>query len=450
MAPIEPRVLRGFRDYLPGAMIARQKMLVRIEATFQRFGFVPLMTPALEYLDLLRGKYGDEGESLLYSFKDHGERDVALRYDLTVPLARVVAQYGEITMPFRRYQIAPVWRAERPARGRFREFVQCDGDIVGSEDIFADAEILQLSCQLLDDLRVNNYRIRVNNRKVLSGLMQKIGVAAGESETGVLRTIDKLPKIGREKTEEILEKENGLSSRQVAGIFELLTIGGDAAEVIRRLEGFFDASSPGSRGVQELTRLLDIVDALGLQRAVEIDLSIARGLNYYTGTIYEAFLEDLPGYGAIMAGGRYDELIGVFKGQDIPAVGISLGIDRLLEGLVELGVLEKERGVAKVLVTVFDDSSGAQAARIAQSLRRAGVACELYPGVVKIKKQFRHAERSGMRWVVVIGPDELARKKVTVKDLDSGEQEEVDEVELPAYIDSRLGLSATRNSGDST
>lgn len=438
MARIEPRVLKGFRDYLPPTMIPRQKMLETIEGTFQRFGFAPLMTPALEYLEILEGKYGEEGESLLYGFQDHGGRQIALRYDLTVPLARVVAQYGEIQQPFRRYQIAPVWRAEKPARGRFREFVQCDADIVGSGDMTADGEILQLACALLDDLHVENYRIQVNHRKLLSGLMRRVGVEEGGRERGVLRAIDKLPKIGREKTEKLLGND-GLSPEQISGVFEFLALEGPAREVLDRATGFFDEGSVGRQGVSELERLFSIVEALGLTASVRLDLSIARGLNYYTGTIYETFLGDLPGFGSIMAGGRYDGLIGAFKGEDLPAVGISLGIDRLLEGLVELGLLREERSVAKVLVPVFDEATGPQAARVAQLLRRGGIACELYPGPVRMGKQFRHAERQGMRWVAVVGPDELARGKVSVKDLESGEQEEVDEERVVDYLTSRGG-----------
>lgn len=442
MAKIRPRVLKGFRDYLPSMMIPRQRMLADIERVFQRFGFVPLMTPALEYLDILTGKYGEEGESLLYQFRDQGERDVALRYDLTVPLARVVAQHGEITFPFRRYQIAPVWRAEKPARGRFREFVQCDGDIVGSADMVADGEILQLACALLDELRVESYAVRLSNRKVLSGMMRRVGVDDGPAEMGVLRTIDKLLKIGQEATEKLLRDENGLSVEQVRGIFELLTAGGEPREIVDRLESTFDDGSVGHLGARELREILELVSAMGLAERVVVDVSIARGLNYYTGTIYETFLTDLEGFGAVMAGGRYDGLVGVFKGQDVPSVGISLGIDRLLQGLVELGLLEAARSVSRVLVTVFSDQSAPDSCRIARTLRGEGIGCELYPGRVKIGKQFRHAERSGMRWVLVAGPDELAASSVNVKDLDSGHQETVAESELAAYLRERIDAEA--------
>jgi histidyl-tRNA synthetase len=461
MAKVEPRVLRGFRDYLPSKMIPRQEMLGTIETTFQRFGFVPLMTPALEYLDILTGKYGEEGESLLYRFRDHGERDVALRYDLTVPLARVVAQYPEITLPFRRYQIAPVWRAEKPARGRFREFVQCDGDIVGSRDMVADAELVALACELLESLKVESFVVRINNRKILSGLMRRIGVVDPAAEAGVLRTIDKLPKIGREETARLLRVENGLGEAQVERVFEFLSIQGPKDEILARLRAFFggggpapgagDGSSPGADGgvaqasgqdvgllgTDELDSVLSITRSLGLDSRVEVDLSIARGLNYYTGTIYEVFLGNLPGFGAVMGGGRYDSLIGIFKGEEIPGVGISLGIDRLLEGLVELKLLHERTSVASVCVTVFDAERAAYAARVARRLRQEGIRCELFPALQKLGKQFRHAERAGTRWVVVAGSDEEARSEVAVKDLEAGKQEAVALDVLADYLAER-------------
>jgi len=439
MTNVEPRVLRGFRDYLPSKMIPRQKMLCEIERVFQSFGFVPLMTPALEYLDILTGKYGEEGDSLLYRFKDQGERDVALRYDLTVPLARVVAQYPEITMPFRRYQIAPVWRAEKPARGRFREFVQCDGDIVGSRDMAADAEIVVLACELLSALGVEGFVVRVNNRRVLSGLMARVGVPAGAGETGVLRTIDKLPKIGKEEAARLLREENGLDAGQVKGIFEFLEVQGDPSTMISELRRLLASSEVGARGADELAEVASIVKGVGLEARMELDLSIARGLNYYTGTIYEAFLSSLPGYGAVIGGGRYDSLIGIFKGEEIPGVGISLGVDRLLEGLVELELFKEQASVARVLVTVFDAATAPYSARVASMLRSRGIACELFPAYQKIGKQFRHAERSAERWVVVAGADEQARNEVSVKDLDTGQQEAVPIDALADYIQSRIG-----------
>lgn len=422
-------------------------MIAGIERTFQRFGFLPLMTPALEYLDILTGKYGEEGEKLLYRFQDQGERDVALRYDLTVPLARVAAQYPEITLPFRRYQIAPVWRAEKPARGRFREFVQCDADIVGSRDMMADAELLQLACELLACLGVEAFSLRWNNRKVLSGLMAKIGVSPGPEDTaeaGVLRTVDKLPKIGVEETMRLLREENGLGASQVEQVSRFLNIRGSTAEILNQLRGIFDEGSLGRQGTKELAQVFAILEGSGAAQKAEIDLSIARGLNYYTGTIYEAFLGNLPGFGAVMGGGRYDSLIGIFKGEEIPGVGISLGIDRLLEGLLELGVLKKRETVARVLVTVFDPSRAAFSARVAGLLRASGISCELFPAAAKIKKQFQYAERSGKSWVVVAGPDEEAKSEVSIKDLQTGIQESVGLDGLAAYLSARVGAPGSQ------
>lgn len=439
MPDVVPRLLKGFRDYLPARMIPRQRMVAAIERTFQSFGFPPLMTPALEHLDILKGKCGEEGDSLLYQFKTLGGRDVALRYDLTVPLARVIGQYGELTLPFRRYQIAPVWRAEKPGRGRFREFVQCDADIVGSPEMSADAEVVQLACELLEALQVDAYAVRVNNRKVLTGLMQKVGINS-KAEAGVLRTIDKLPKIGEENLRDLLRSENGLDDERIGAICRFLAIAGGHAEILGQLEEMFP-QGPGAAGTEELGKLFAILDGLGMS-GVEIDLSIARGLTYYTGTIYETFLTGLPGYGAVMAGGRYDGLVGTFKGQEIPAVGISLGIDRLLEGLVELKLLEERETVARILVTVFGPETAVYSARIARILRKAGLDCELFPSYARMGKQLRHADRRGQRWVVVAGADEEARGEVAVKDLASPSEENQVAValdELVGYLKGKMG-----------
>ena len=442
MSKVEPRILKGFRDYLPSKMIPRQKMIAAIEQTFQRFGFLPLMTPALEYLEVLTGKYGQEGDQLLYRFQDHGGRDVGLRYDLTVPLARVVAQYPqEVLLPFRRYQIAPVWRAENPARGRFREFVQCDADVVGSADMAADAELVQLGCELLEGLGVQSFRVRINNRKVLSGILFSIGQPSREEEVGILRTIDKLPKVGKDEALRLLETENGLSPDRAARLLELVASSGPPREILRGLDAAFKDDPVGKKGVAELLEVVEILEGAGIADRVELDLSIARGLAYYTGTIYETFLLDLPGYGSVMSGGRYDELVGVFRGQPVPAVGISLGIDRLLEGLVELGVLKTQGAVAPVLVTLFAKETAAYSARVARLLRAAGIGCELYPAAAKIGKQLARASENGQRWVVVAGPDEAARGEVAVKDLETRTQETMRLDALAAHLGARMAGS---------
>ena len=436
---VEPRILKGFRDYLPDDMLPRQRMLQALEGVFRDFGFLPLMTPALEYAEVLLGKYGDEGDNLLYRFLDNGDRDVALRYDLTVPLARVVAQYGDLPRPFRRYQMAPVWRAEKPGRGRFREFMQCDGDIIGSDDCIADAEIMQLGAAMIASLGVRNFSIRFNNRKVLTGLLARVGIAEGEAEMGVLRTIDKLPKIGEQKTRELLRKDNGLDDSRMDPIFEFLNLEGDTRELItERLPAMFEDGSIGALGVQELRQVFDFLSAAGLDDRVELDLSIARGLNYYTGTIYETFLTDLDGFGAVMSGGRYDGLIGVFSKKDVPGVGISLGIDRLLAGLRELDVLGGEGVPAPVLMTIFDSDSVGTSVSVAARLRASGVGCELYPQVAKLKKQLGYAERVGKRFAVIVGPDEAAKDVAQVKDLAERAQQEVSLDDLAAVIRDKI------------
>jgi histidyl-tRNA synthetase len=310
----------------------------------------------------------------------------------------------------------------------------------------ADAELVQLGCELLEDLGIANFIVRINNRKILTGLMASIGVEPGEREMGVLRTIDKLPKIGKEETARLLSVENGLEGGLVGKVFEFLEVRGNSGEVLDAIERMFGpggalagpAGKAALDGARELKEVFAILEGTGAARKVEVDLSIARGLNYYTGTIYETFLGDLPGYGSVMSGGRYDGLIGVFKGDDVPAVGISLGVDRLLEGLVELKLLGEEKSVSRVLVALFGPETAAYSARAARLLRAAGIACELHPSYAKVAKQLRHAERNGQRWVVLAGTDEMAKGEVSVKDLETGKQETMALEALSAYLAGKL------------
>lgn len=414
-SPVEARILRGFRDYLPEVMLPRQRMLEQVARVFESFGFAPLSTPALEYADILVGKYGDEGDKLLYRFLDNGERDIALRYDLTVPLARVVGMNRDLVKPFKRYHIAPVWRAETPGRGRFREFSQCDVDIVGSDSIMADAECLAVGASVLKALGVERFQLRVNNRKLLTALLERVQVS-GDAALGVLRTVDKLPKIGEEKTRELLATENKLDAAAIDAVFAFLKLAPE------ELTTFFADSEIGLKGAAELHELLKLAGELGIRDCVAVDLSIARGLDYYTGTIYETFLLDLEAIGSVMSGGRYDNLLGMFGGESIPAVGISLGVDRLFYGLQELKLVREQASPTQVLVTVFDEGTRAQAYQVAATLRAAGVRAEVFLGAGKLKKQFQYADRKQIPFAVVAGPDELARGEVTLKDLKSGTQ----------------------------
>ena len=428
MATVKPRILKGFRDYLPDNMLPKQRMLDAVARTFESFGFGPLATPALEYSDVLLGKYGDEGDKLLYRFQDNGDRDVALRYDLTVPLARVMGMNRNLHRPFKRYQIAPVWRAESPGRGRFREFMQCDVDIVGAADLMADAECIAVGAATLRAVGVEDFVIRVNNRKLLTALMARLGIDEGDAALGVLRTLDKLPKIGEAKVRAVLADENKLAAPAVAGLFEFLAL--DPAD----LSAWFAGSAVGELGAQELNTLLQLAGELGVGDKVEVDLSIARGLDYYTGTIYETFLTELESLGSVMSGGRYDDLLGMFGGESLPAVGISLGVDRLYAGLVELGVVKEGGCPTRVLVTVFGDETRAASYALANALRAAGVATEVFLGVGRMKKQFQYANRQGIPLVVVAGPDEIEAGRVSLKDLNSGEQTELARDDLVAHL----------------
>ncbi len=432
------RTLKGFRDYLPEADIPRQAMLRRIADVFESFGFGPLTTPAIEYAEVLLGKYGEEGDKLLYRFEDNGGRDVALRYDLTVPLARVVAEHGNLERPFRRYQMAPVWRAEKPARGRFREFLQCDVDIVGEPSMVADAECMMVGLAVLEALGVPGYEMRVNNRKILDGFLDGLGVEETERRHGVLRVIDKLPKIGREGVAEELRREVGLDDAAVEAAFAFMEAGVRTLDDVRRLGERFAEGSVGRRGVDELIRLLELVAEAGYGGHVAVDLSIARGLDYYTGTIYETFVTGRESFGSVMSGGRYDELLGMFLKDSIPAVGISLGVDRLLSVLEDMGLVAGRAGVADVYVAVFDEAGFGAMAGLARVLRSAGLKVEMSLSAGRLGKQFKFAEKKGYRWVVLAGPDERARGEASVKDLQSGAQEAVAQQALAAWLRERL------------
>lgn len=424
------RPLAGFRDELPDEMIPMRGMLGTIADTFESFGYAPIDTPALERSDVLLGKYGDEGDKLLYRFRDNGDRDVALRYDLTVPLARVVAAHADLPMPFRRYQIAKVWRAERPGRGRFREFSQCDVDVVGAKTGVADAECLQVIAGVLRALGVHRFRIRVNNRKLLNDVLARFGVVTTARIHETLRTVDKLDKIGPDKVITHLTEEAGWAPGDASRLLDALS--GDLSAVERQ--------APDSEGLAELRGMLALADAAGLGEVVTPDLTIARGLDYYTGAIYETNLLDLPGFGSVMSGGRYDDLLRDLCGRDLPAVGVSLGISRLFAGLQELGLVRGRRSPADALMVWFGDEHAQATFACAAALRAAGVAVLLHPGPAKMGKQFKLADKLGLPCVLMIGADEAAAGTVKVKWLDTGDQLAVAVGEAAAHLRDRSKL----------
>ena len=334
---IKPQTLKGFRDYLPGPMIAREHLIDTARRVYRSFGFSPIDTPALEYTEILLGKGGEETDKQLFRFTDQGERDVAMRFDLTVPLARFASQHlQEIGTPFKRYHIATVWRAEKPQKGRYREFIQCDFDTIGTDSNVADTETLLVIHDLMEKLGFTRFNIRVNNRLVLNGLLEHLGLTG--QTVGVLRALDKLPKIGREAViAEMTEKVNTTAS-QADSVLKMTELTGTPAEILDQVETMLAGNEQGMTGVKKLRELFSWAAASGVNtERIALDLSIARGLDYYTGTIYETFLSDLPGIGSVCSGGRYDNLAGLFTSQKLPGVGASLGLDRLLAAMEELG-----------------------------------------------------------------------------------------------------------------
>ncbi len=431
---MKPQVLKGFRDYAPEEMMARQLMLDKVRAVFESFGYMPLHTPALEYSEILLGKYGDEGEKLLYRFLDNGGRDVALRYDLTVPLARFVGMNPTMRWPFRRYQIAPVWRAERPQRGRFREFYQCDADLIGIDSPQADAECILIDCGVMAALEMEEFTIQINHRGYLDGLLEAQGIGPTQV-VPVMRVLDKVDKVSRDSMREMLA-QLGLGSGQVDVLAALGDITGDHAARLRGGLELAAGSDKARLAVERLEQVLALVEASAADAPVQFAPSVARGLDYYTGIVYETFLPARYGVGSVMSGGRYNNLLGSMANREIPAVGISLGIDRLLSALAS-----SEGGqtatVTRVMVCTMagnEIDAARVAARLRQELPAGGNGVELYPTDDKIKKQFDYANKRGIGFVVMVGAEEAAQKKVALKNFETGEQVVVSEDELATRI----------------
>jgi histidyl-tRNA synthetase len=415
-----PQVLRGFRDYLPKQMILRQRIIQTFRGIFERHGFEPLDTPAIEYLSVLTGKAG-ENEKLMYHFEDEGHREVGLRYDLTVPLARVVAMHqNELVLPFKRYHIAPAWRAEKPQRGRFREFWQCDADIVGATSMVADAEVVAIMAEALTAVGLPNFTIRISHRRLLEGLALASGVPADSAGT-MYRAVDKLDKIGTSGVRRELI-EGGVNAEVADRVLAAVAAKGAPVDLLNDLSDRLAAVPGSAEAIADLRQLFELLPAFGVPEGSYVfDLTLARGLDYYTGPVYEATVDE-PRIGSVSGAGRYDTLIGRFLGRPIPATGISLGLERIIEVVEEFGLLPTPATVADVLVALFPDTI-ADAARIASNLRTAGLNVDysVQPNR-SLGDQLRYADRKGMRFVVIAGAAELDRGEAGLKDLHSGEQ----------------------------
>jgi histidyl-tRNA synthetase len=417
---IEPRTLKGFRDYLPASMIPRERIIDTARRVYRSYGFSPIDTPALEYLDILTGKGSDETDKQLYRFQDPGERWVGMRFDLTVPLARFVAQHAnELGMPFKRYHIATVWRGENTQHGRYREFMQCDFDTIGTRSAASDIETVLVMHDLLRAIGFERFRIHVNNRMVLRGLLERTGLT--EQAVPVLRAIDKLAKIGPEKVAAEMATTAGATSAQAQEILKLVTLSGSNDEKLAALEGLVAGSETGQAGVQRLSEVLAGAAAGGvLDDRLELDVSIARGLDYYTGMIFETFLDDLPSLGSVCSGGRYDNLAELYTSQELPGVGASLGLDRLLAGMEELKMIDQASTPAEIFMPYFDADQLHFYLSLAALLRQAGFGVELYPEPKKLGQQLKYADRRGFRAAVIIGAQERAENICQVKLLATG------------------------------
>ena len=429
------RPARGMRDFLPDDVRRRSYVIGVVEDVYRRYGFQPLETPALENIETLTGKYGEEGNKLIFKVlrrgehEASGETDLALRYDLTVPLARVVAEHrGRLPKFFKRYQIQPVWRADRPARGRFREFYQCDVDAIGSRSMLVEAELCAAVADVLVRLGFADFSIRINHRQVLSGLLDASGVAS-DLHGAALVALDKLDKIGADGVRRELESR-GVDPRGAGDLLATFAGAVTLADVRARLAGRDEASA----GVEELQEIVRLSEVTAAGRHLRFDPSLARGLSYYTGTIMEIAVPDLQG--SLGGGGRYDGLIGMFLGENIPACGFSLGLERILVVMTERGMFPPtvQGAAADVLVTVFDADGAQEALRLARELREGGIRAETYPEADKIGKQFKYAAATGIPRVAVVGGDERARGVVTIKDMTSGEQSAVPRAELAGWL----------------
>jgi histidyl-tRNA synthetase len=416
---IDPRVLKGFRDYLPKDETARRALMEILEKVFRSYGFVPIDTPALEYADVLLGKGGGETDKQVYRFLDNGGRDVALRFDLTVPFARFMAEHvDELYLPFRRYHMAKVWRGENTQRGRYREFMQCDFDIVGTDSASADTDIILLIADAMAALDVGGFTVRVNHRGIFNRFLESAG--AREKSGAVLRLVDKLGKIGADEVRRLLTVEVG---EDTAGkVLEFIVKEDSFDATLAKIEGLAGGPDADTLRLREIW--LNASEA-GFPGKLVLDPSITRGLDYYTGVVFETDLDAMPEIGSVCSGGRYDELASLYTTKRMPGVGSSIGLDRLLAAMDALDKIKRSSGYTQVLVLAIEDALFPAYHRIARALRAAGVAAEVYPEKRKLAQQFAYAERKGIPLAAIAGTDEATSGILRLRDLETRENFEV-------------------------
>ena len=451
----KPAIPKGTRDFLPVHVARRNYIFNTIQNVFKNYGFSPIETPSFELSSTLMGKYGEEGDRLIFRILNSGEKmkkadidalaadnlprfanslaEKALRYDLTVPFARFVVQHqNELTFPFKRYQIQPVWRADRPQHGRYQEFYQCDADVVGSDSLLYEVDFVQLFDEVLHALQVPDFTIKINNRKILSGIAEITG--EHDKLITITMAIDKLDKIGEEGVIKELQ-EKGVSAEAINAIKPLLSLQGNNDELLAFMTDFLASSNIGTQGIEELQFVLNKVNMLGLKRAkIEFDVTLARGLNYYTGAIFEVKANGVK-MGSICGGGRYDDLTGLFGMNGLSGVGISFGADRIYDVLTELNLFPKEvdKGL-EVLFVNFGEKECDAALQLINQLRALGVSSEIYPESAKLKKQFKYADDRGVSFTAIIGEAELVNGSVVLKNMATGEQQELSHASFINYF----------------
>lgn len=423
---ITPRILKGFRDFLPATEIRRKQLVRTLEDTFQSFGFVPIDTPILEYAEVLLGKGGGETDKQVYRFEDHGGRDVALRFDLTVPFARYMAMHrNELYLPFKRFHINKVFRGENTQRGRYREFTQCDFDIVGTDTLSADLEIVLMIVGAFQALEVPGVTVHLSHRGVFNRFLRVHDMENRNEE--ILRTVDKLRKIGREKTRETLA---GISSPEIAEkTLAFIQADGSFSEILETMESLAGGPCPESERLRQIGTALE---TLGLSESVLLDPSITRGLDYYTGVVFETFLNDAGSIGSICSGGRYDDLVALYSHESLSGVGASIGLDRLVTALEELGIESEDSGATDVLVTLQDSTLITHYHHLARRMRAAGLRVEVFPEDQKLGRQFAFAERKGIPFALICGPNEFDAGTVNLRVLASRETH--DNLDIEAAI----------------
>ncbi len=448
---------KGTRDFGPAEMNKRNFIFKTIQSVFNKYGYSPIETPAMENLSTLMGKYGDEGDKLLFKILNSGDYTVnvkpedfnsqnlskitgsisekGLKYDLTVPFARFVVQHrNEISFPFKRYQIQPVWRADKPQKGRYREFYQCDVDVIGSNSLLNEFELMQIIDDIFSELKIN-VTIKINNRKILSGIAEAVGEA--DKFMAITVAIDKIDKIGTEKVCEELRK-NELSEDAVQKLIPILENKRDTSGSIEFLENMLSASETGLKGIEEIKTVFEYLNSNPLKTKVELDLSLARGLNYYTGAIFEVKANDIE-IGSICGGGRYDNLTEIFGLKDISGVGVSFGADRIYDVMEQLKAFpEATAKSSDVLFVNFGKKEEAVCLKLAKTLRQNGISCEVYPEKAKLDKQFKYANNKNISYVAIIGENELNAETVTIKNMAEGKQENILFSELSGYFNSQL------------